>query len=130
MKTHAVRLLAGLVLFGGLGISRAPHTIADIAGDGAVHAIDPTGTLAQFLQIQAHPHNSTSTCGATAASGCPRIGDASISTTRGSFLLPGSGMFLPPTGVTSSGQFRSAYDLSQIYYLVQIGDHISIVWYD
>lgn len=123
------RFLLAFVLLAALSPARAPHTIPDISGDGAVHAISATPVFASYVQFLAAPGNLSTNCGSNGVSGCPRYGDSNISTSRGGWVTPGSGQMLPPTGVPTTS---SAYllDLSQIYYLVQTNDKVTIVWFD
>lgn len=97
-------------------------SITDVSGDAAVHQVASSGT-ARWIQFIAADTNSTTTCTTTSMAGCPRIGDASISTSRGLALLPGAGMFLPQEENNQSGN----YQLTDVYYLVQTGDKIQIL---
>lgn len=90
-------------------------TIADISGDGAAHAIGTGG--AQWIQFIAPSGNSS----------VVRVGDSSITTSRGVPVAAGGGMFMPTIPPKSDSIDRS-YDLSTIYYLVQSGDKLSIVY--
>lgn len=97
-------------------------TLADISGDGAVHAISASGTTVRWIQFRSLSTNSTASCSISAITGCVRVGDASISTSRGIFLMPGDGIPI----LESSGSVRIA--LNTVYYLVQSGDKISITY--
>jgi len=98
-------------------------SVTDISGDGMVHAIAASGQ-AHWVQITAADTNTTTNCSTTAMSACPRIGDASITTSRGIALLPSAGMFFPNLRADSLGY----YNLADIYYLVQTGDKLQIIW--
>lgn len=86
--------------------------IADITGDGSAHSMSGIGTYASWVQFIGLPTNFAYF----------RIGDSTITTTRGGAVGPGAGMFLPPI---AQGRY---YDLTQIYYLAAVGDKISIMW--
>jgi hypothetical protein len=101
-------------------------TLADIAGTGTATAIAASGS-ARWVQI--------STGCASAVTGCfvntnaVRWGDSNISATRGGSIAPGGGQFLPPlppSGGQAAALYR--YNLNSIYYLVQVGDKVSITW--
>jgi hypothetical protein len=102
-------------------LAQNPATISDIPGDGAAHAVAATGT-ARWITFISPPSNSTTNCGTSAISGCVRIGDSNISTSRGTILQPGSSGFM----LESSGTIR--YDLSKWYYLAQSGDKVIITY--
>ena len=112
-------ILAVLLPLSGQELS--PVTISDISGDGSVHAIAASGT-ARTITFFALPGNSTTNCGSSAVTGCIRIGDANISTSRGTIMVPGAGAYLGE----SPGTQR--YTLSSWYYLVQSGDKITIAY--
>ena len=108
-----IRLFAG-VMIAALAYGQVllvPVTITDISGTGAAVVIAASGT-ARTVTIMALSTN-TSTV---------RVGDASISTTRGFPIAPGNGAYYPE----SPGTGR--YPLNSIYYLVQVGDKISIAY--
>jgi len=114
-----------LLLFLGLVLNAqllSPITAVDISGDGAVHNIAPNGGTARWIQFIALATNSTATCSVSSLAGCPRVGDASISTTRGAALMPGNGFYIPESN--SSGR----QDLSKWYYLIQSGDKMAILY--
>lgn len=87
-------------------------SFADIVGDGAAHAISGSGS-AHWIQFIA-PDTNTSTV---------RVGDASVSTSRGLAIAPGGGLLLP---IGEANPDRN-YQLSAIYYIVQSGDKLNIV---
>ena len=95
------RLLSLLVLalaIAGIGSARKIHIIADIAGDGSAHQFLTTITRVSFWQVQAMPGNSATTCGSSSVAGCPRIGDSTVSTGTGVWLIPGSSQSFPSHG--------------------------------
>lgn len=104
-----------LLLCATVAVAQTPGTIADIAGDGSAHAVAASGN-AGTITFCSPPSNATTNCGATAISGCVRIGDSNISTTRGMYLVPGACGYLP----------WSRYQLNQWYYLAQVGDKVVI----
>ena len=96
----------------------APVTLADITGDGSIHAIASSGT-ARTITIVALSTNTASV----------RIGDANIGASRGTPIAAGAAAyFSEPTGAgDAGGQIRAVrYNLAGIYYLVQTGDKIAI----
>jgi hypothetical protein len=101
--------------------AQTPVTLPDISGDGAVHAVASSGE-ALTITFYAPPGNSTTNCGATAVSGCVRIGDANISASRGTILLPGATAYLGPLPVPGV----TVYQLSEWHYLVQSGDKLIV----
>lgn len=122
----SMKKLILLFIFSSLWASAqyGPFTLADISGDGAAHPIASTGA-ARLIIISALPTNSTTNCGTASVSGCPRVGDSNISTSRGQFLVPGSSMTFP---AMPPGAGDQTYLLSNVYYLVQSGDKISITY--
>lgn len=97
--------------------------LADIAGDGAAHAIATSGS-AIYVSVTASPANATTTCGTSSIAGCARVGDASTSTSRGQWLVPGAGKFYPMINPFNA----SPYPLSTIFYLAQSGDKVTICY--
>jgi hypothetical protein len=120
-EKKAMRLIIPLIVVASalLLLAQSPVTIADISGDGAVHQIASSGT-AISITFEAPAGNSTTSCTGNTLTGCVRIGDASISTSRGTYLTPGSTATLPEPGGTTR------YKLSEWYYLVQTGDKLVI----
>lgn len=112
-----IALLAALMS----GQNMPPVTQADVVGDGVAHAVAGSGT-ARWISFLAPSSNSTATCGTANVSGCVRIGDASISTSRGTILVPGASAYV----AESPGAQRHA--LSQWFYLVQSGDKLVITY--
>lgn len=110
--------LASLVLS-----AQAPTLVplTDITGDGLAHAIASTGTF-RSITIRSLDTNSTATCSAVSVAGCVRIGDASITTSRGLYLKPGESFGM----LESAGSSRRR--LQDWFYLVQSGDKISIIY--
>ncbi len=101
------------------------HTLADITGDAATHAVFSTGGTARWVSIV--------TCGSTncaSANASPvRIGDSNTSATRGQPIAPGGSFFLPVLASdTREGQTMHLYNLSSIYYYAATGDKISVAW--
>lgn len=99
-----------------------PTTIADVSGNGTASAIATAGT-AHWIMIQAAPTNSTTACSTATYTGCPRVGDSNITTTRGYFLTPGTSIVLP-----SDRSGDPTIPLNTVYYLVQSGDKITITY--
>lgn len=105
-------------------LSAATETcIADISGDGSAHAISTSG-FALSITIVALSNNATTNCSSSAVSGCPRVGDSTVSTSKGTPMQPGSSKFYAPIMPFNS----SLYALAQIFYVVQSGDKISICY--
>jgi hypothetical protein len=105
-------LLAGLLCFAAV----KPVSLEDISGDGTRHVIATSGT-ARWVEVQAFDTNVSPV----------RLGDNTISTTRGIRLLPGSAMMLP--FVPESRDFNPSdrvINLADWNYLVQSGDKITI----
>ena len=96
----------------------SPVTIADIAGDGAAHQItSAAGTRASWVQFVAPSTNS----------GIVRIGGSAITTTRGIPIAAGGGMFYPPLPADARDNSSDRrYDLTTVYYLIAVGDKLSI----
>lgn len=111
----AILFLAGLALAQQSG----PASLPVISGNGTVTRLAQTGTV-RWITFISPPTNSSTTCGTSSIAGCPRIGDSSISTSRGYFLTPGTSAYVPE----SPGASRIA--LSTWYYLVQSGDTLVI----
>ena len=88
---------------------------ADISGDGAVHQF-ASGGAARWVQFVC-PSTNTSAV---------RIGDSTISTSKGVPCAPGGALLLPALPMTDSPASSPLYDLSSIYYLIQSGDKLSI----
>lgn len=88
-------------------------TVADITGDGSVHALPLSGT-ARWVQIVASTSNAAAV----------RIGDSNISSSRGIPVAAGAGYLLP----ASNYALGNYYNLASIYYLAQSGDKISVEW--
>lgn len=101
----------------------APTSIADIAGDGTVRAVG-TSQPAYWVLFIAASTNSTTSCTTTVITGCPRVGDSSISTSRGAALVPGSGLFLPQLDPNP----EKDYNLASLYTLVQTGDKLHVIY--
>lgn len=90
---------------------------ADITGDAAAHAVG-TGQVRWVLFITPSTN-----------SAAVRVGDSSVSTTRGAPIAAGGGLFfppIPPDGRDASSQ--KMYSLAQIYYVAQTNDKVSISW--
>jgi hypothetical protein len=122
MRIRIASLLSTLLLWVA-SAQLAPTSFPDIAGDGNVHAISSLSgapATARTIQFVAGAGNSTASCSGNTVSGCVRIGDSTISSTRGIYLLPGAVYYMPE----SSGAQR--YSLSSTYYLIQSGDKLTI----
>ena len=89
---------------------------ADIAGDGASHAIATSGA-ARWIQFVC-PSTNTSAV---------RIGDSTVSTSIGIPCAPGGAMLFPALPSSpADGITAPVYDLSKVFYLIQSGDKLSI----
>lgn len=111
MRRIAVAFVLLLSCFAGV----TPTSMADIAGDGAVHSIDGAGKVARMI-IFVCPATNTSTV---------RIGDATISATVGLPCAPGGSLTLPALPRASTTEDPN-YQLSAWFYLIQTGDKLSI----
>jgi hypothetical protein len=100
-------VLAGLV-FGQNLIT--PNTVADITGDGNVHAVATPATGCRYIIFAALSTNTNAM----------RLGDSNITTSRGVPVGPGQSFTL----LESPSTFRHG----GWYYLVQSGDKISITY--
>jgi hypothetical protein len=87
---------------------------ADIAGTGTATAISSSGG-ALWIQFVCPSTNVSSV----------RIGDSGVSTTDGVPCAPGGSFFMPVLPVQGVGS-NHVYDLSKIFFLVQVGDKLSI----
>ncbi len=102
------RILLLLISLGLLFAQVPVVTIADIAGDGANHAIAAAGT-AMWITFVAPTTNTN----------VVRVGDSNISATQGTPVAPGAGLHYPPP---------LSYPLSQTYYRIASGDKLTIVY--
>lgn len=91
-----------------------PTSMADIAGDGAAHAIAASGSARMI--IFACPSTNTSSV---------RIGDSTITTSIGLPCAPGGSVTLPAMTPKASVE-DTTYPLSSWFYLIQSGDKLSI----
>lgn len=111
-----------LLLLGALGLSaQVPDNKADISGTGSAVQLKPNAGKSNafsWLLIYASPANATTTCGTGGMAGCPRVGGANVSTTEGTPLVPGAARYYPCT--------KPLCLLSDFYYLVQVGDVITV----
>lgn len=91
------------------------HTLADITGDGAAHALSATSPFyAKWVQIVTPNSNSASI----------RIGGVNTSSSRGLPIPSGwAGMLLPPVA-----EISEFYDLSQIYYYAAANDKLYVLY--
>ena len=89
-----------------------PHTLPDITGDGAAHAIGAAGTRARWIAI-----------GATG--GALRVGDANVASNRGASVANGATAFLPP-----DPDITATYDLGNVYVYVPISSTASFTYGD
>jgi hypothetical protein len=101
-------VLAGLVFGQNLIV---PTTLADITGDGAVHAIAAGGSARWIVFVALSTNVST-----------VRLGDSNITTTRGVPVPPGQSFSI----LESTSTFR--HSLSGWNYLIQSGDKLSITY--
>ena len=88
-----------------------PFTLADITGDGGVHALASTKTTARTVLVVCKSANSA----------VVQVGDSNVSSSRGTPCAAGAAVSYPPQAT-----INSYYDLSTIYYLAQSGDKISV----
>jgi hypothetical protein len=107
----------------GVAHAATPVSLADISGNGTASAVGTQGQTAHWITVYAAPTNATTACSTATYTGCPRVGDSSISTTRGIFLTPGTSYTFPADALT-----LPQYQLQQVWYLVQTNDKISIVY--
>lgn len=109
------RLVVLLCIFASLCFGLVTITsTADIAGDGAPHAVASNGG-AQWIQFVC-PSTNTSAV---------RIGDSTVSTSVGVPCSPGGSFFMPVLGLQGVGS-NHLYDLSKTFYLIQVGDKLSV----
>lgn len=94
-------------------------TIADVVGDGAAHPVADSG-YAAWIQFAADAGNAFSV----------RVGDSTVSATRGVQLGRGGGsMMWPPIKAhASESVLDKYYDLSKVFYFVQAGDKLQILY--
>lgn len=88
-----------------------PTTLADISGDGSVHAFAATGTMRWFTA-----------CALAGNTATIRLGDANITTSRGTPLVAGACLGMNE----SSSTFR--HSMAGWFYLIQSGDKLSITY--
>ena len=89
------------------------YTPADVTGDGAAH------TLASLFGITAAKW--VNGVAVSVASTAARVGDVNVSASRGIPIPAGGGQLVPPIA-----EISSFYDLNLLYYLVQVGDTVSL----
>ena len=106
-------LLCSLAL--GQTVTATIISAADITGNGASHVLQAS-VSARWVQI----------INVTGNSAVVRIGDSSVSSTRGAAIAVGGGLMLPPIPSTSSTAMY--YNLGTIYYYAANGDKISLIW--
>jgi hypothetical protein len=115
------RLLILAMLALALGAQTRVNTVAEITGSNAAVQINTTGS-AVWVTIMANATNATTNCSTSSMSACPRVGDSSVSATRGIPLLPGTSGFYP-VPLPNSG-----YSLAQLYVYIPNGDKINVLW--
>ena len=115
------RLLILAMVALALGAQTRVNTVAEITGSNAAVQINTTGS-AVWVAIMANATNSTTNCSTTSMSACPRVGDSSVSATRGVPLLPGASGFYP-VPLPNPG-----YSLAQLYVYIPTGDKINVLW--
>ena len=90
----------------------AMTTVADITGSGAKVQLATSGT-ARWIQLTTLAANSA----------VVRVGDSNVSASQGMAIAAGSGQFLPPLPISSSGDPAAAlYQLSTIYLYIGNSD--------
>ena len=95
----------------------APTTLADITGTGAAVQVQSSGTARWVLFVAP-----------TTNSAVVRVGDSSVSTTRGAPMAAGGSVFYPPITTQVGDQKQPLYNLSAIYVYIANGDKVSIQW--
>ena len=91
-------------------------SISDVSGDGAAHPIATSGS-AYWIQLRAPSTNSSTV----------RWGSSSVSASNGNEIAAGGSQFLPIVAGANGGA-AEYYSLSGIYYLIQAGDKLEIVY--
>lgn len=88
------------------------HSLEDVSATTSTNvALSSTSIQANWVQIQSPTGNTAS-----------RIGDGSISATRGATIAGGNSQFFPAAGVTNP------YDLSQIYIRGTTGEKFNVIY--
>lgn len=90
------------------------HSLPDITSTGALAALSTTSVRAVWVQIQSSISNSASNA---------RVGDGSITASRGAILSPGGAQFFPTCGNANT------YDLSTIFILGQNNDVFEVIYH-
>jgi len=96
----------------------ALSSVADLTGDGSTHAVAASGT-ARWVVVLAATSNTANV----------RVGDSTVSSTRGASILPGGSFMFP--AMPSAPKMNTAdqyYSLSGVYYYAAVGDKVSVVW--
>lgn len=116
MKRLLLLLAIGLSAFASIQIK----TVADISGDGAAHALSTVlGSVNPlWIQLMAPSGNAS----------VVRWGDSSISSTQGGQIPPGGGQFIPSVIIPNRRIPDTSYSAAQIYYLIQSGDKLTVVF--
>lgn len=114
------QLLLALVLLTAAFAQRpAPTTVADITGDGSSHQLSTSTGQVRWVQFVALAANGAAI----------RIGDSSVSATRGTAVAPGGGFMLPPIPADPRDDYlRNFYNLNSIYYYAANGDKITVTY--
>ena len=94
------------------------QSTTDLVGNGTALQLSSTATTARWVQLVAPTGNAA----------VVRWGDNTISATRGAVIAAGGGQYLAPYVQTPGGTVPTMYDLSNIYYLAQSGDKLTITW--
>jgi hypothetical protein len=94
------------------------HTLADITGTGAAVALSVARVQANWIQFTIPVTQST---GVTTNTAAVRVGDKSVSATRGT-SVPTTGMLFPPI---AEGQYL---DLSLVYAFVGNNDKLQVTY--
>ena len=84
-------------------------TTTEITGTAAAVPIASSGS-ALWVQLIADPSNASAV----------RVGDSTVTATRGARVAPGGGLLLPVKG--------DYYSLASIYVYVATGDKVSVLW--
>jgi hypothetical protein len=111
-------LLAFALILSAQSVSLTPVSLPDATGDAASHQVASSGTA-----------RTVSICALTANTAAVRIGDSTITASRGLPLTAGLCAYYPETtgAGDGGGQIRTArWSLAGIYYLAATGDKVSV----
>jgi hypothetical protein len=116
MKRLAFSLCLAACLLAQTGLT-VPHTLADLVGDGSVHAVSATALQVKTADLTAPSGNS----------GICRIGGASISiASQGQIIAPGGSYHFGALPAVVSAADIQKRDLNQIYYACASGDKLAV----